>query len=119
MSLPLPLFSLLLHQIWPLFRVLKTDDIRVKTICQPDDLLTSILDDCIRIEQIPEEEEDIDSEFTVVLASVSQNTFALALKGIPTAPFLMAVHRSDTGHKIIANICKKLQLCPLYTEQVW
>ena len=83
---------------------------RIIKLYQPDTLIATIIDDDLRLEHIPESEEDVDSEFSQVLASVLNDSANLVRKGLHTDPFLMVIDRSDTGRNITDRICEKLKI---------
>lgn len=88
------------------------------TLYQPDTLISTILNSELRLEVVPESEEDVESEFSKVLASVLNDSANLVRKGISTDPFLMVVDRSETGLDIEQRICDKLKISDNLKQKV-
>ncbi|KAF6034708.1 USP7 [Bugula neritina] len=91
-------------------RLLSVSGKRISKICKEDHLISSLLKEELRLEEIPESEEDIEMEFTKVLASVVLDSAYLARRGVSTHPFLLVVDRSDAGDVIRNKICERLKI---------
>ena len=83
-----------------------------------DHLISSLLQDELRLEHISQEEEEAESEFSEILASVTIDSAYLMKRNVSTAPFLMVVDRSDTGATIIQNINDRLKIEDLWKDKV-
>jgi len=105
--------------IFSTFRLLSVSGKRISKICKEDHLISSLLKEELRLEEIPESEEDIEMEFTKVLASVVLDSAYLARRGVSTHPFLLVVDRSDAGDVIRNKICERLKITDDWKHKVW
>lgn len=99
-------------------RLLVTENNRVTKICQPEERTSPLATSSLRLEIVPECEEDIESEFSLVLASVLNDSVYLCKRGVPSLPFLLPVERKDTGVDIAVSVCERLHIRDAWKDKV-
>ncbi|XP_067939820.1 ubiquitin carboxyl-terminal hydrolase 7-like [Watersipora subatra] len=99
-------------------RVLILYNKRIAAVLPPDHHISSLLLDELRLEYITEEEEESETEFSEILASVSIDSAYLSRRGVHTEPFLIVIDRSDTGIQIAENINTRLKIQKEWTDKL-